>query len=97
VEVHMHNFLVRIPAVILQNIVIGDSTCERYLFGDRKDISEVVVWDISELFAMVFRNYKGMASGKRTDIEKCKGFLSLQQLQAGYFAPYYLAKEATGD
>jgi len=83
-----------IPAVILQNVVIGHTSCKRYPLGDGKDVSEVVVWNIREFFAMVFGNDERMASGEGTDIEECKGLLSLQQFQAGYFTLNYLAKEA---
>jgi hypothetical protein len=57
-EVYMVDHLMRDPTVVLQDIVILDTLCNRDLLRHREHFRELVVGDIVELCAVVFRDDK---------------------------------------
>jgi hypothetical protein len=97
VEMNVHHDLMGRRAIVLENVVVGGSSCghdgprqsrEHAANSGRRFVGELVEEGLSFLW-----NDQGMAQGKGTDVEKCQDVLILVDSVAGNLAIEDLAED----
>lgn len=77
-EVNMVNFLVSNAAIVLEDVVIGGTSCVDNLLDNRQNLGEVVVRNISQLSTVVLGNYKSVALAEGTNIKESESLVALK-------------------
>ena len=92
----MIHHLMRLPPIILQNIIILRPTRTRQLLRDFQDFGEGVVGDVGELGAVVLGDDEGVPARQGLDVEEGEGEGGVEEFVGGDFVGDDFAEDAGG-